>query len=218
MQKLIELFKKASYFLFPYFILLISAITILLIFSKVQIHIWVNQHWSYFGDLLFPKITFFGNGLFVIIVIVLLLFYKFGYSILFAVTYAISGLVVQLVKNLLFPHMQRPIAYLHNIYQLHLVQGVQMYSSKSFPSGHSATAFAFFLCFAFLTKNKYLQFLYFICACLIAYSRIYLSEHFLLDITTGSFIGTITTMVYYSFYHNYKAVWLNKSIITIIKK
>ncbi len=218
MQKLIELFKKVNYFLIPYFILLISTITILIIFSKAQIHIWVNQHWSNFGDLVFPKITFFGNGLFVIIVIVLLLFYKFGYSILVAVTYAISGLAVQLIKNFLFPHMQRPIAYLHNIYQLHLVHGVQMYSSKSFPSGHSATAFAFFLCLAFLTKNKYLQFLYFLCACLIAYSRIYLSEHFLLDITTGSFIGTITTMIYFSYYQKYKANWLNKSLLNIFKK
>lgn len=218
MQHYKEILKQSRYFLLPYLVILVIAIGVLTLFTKAQIHIWINQHWSEFGDSVFPRITFLGDGIFVIGVIILLLFYRFGYSILVAATYAISGIVVQLIKNFISPHIQRPVPYLEGIYNLHLVQGVQILSSKSFPSGHSASAFALFLCFAFLTKNKLLQFVFFMIACLIAFSRVYLSQHFLIDITTGSAIGAIATIIYYNYHLKIKGDWMNKSIITVFKK
>ena len=61
---------------------------------------------------------------------------------------------------------------------LHLVEGIDLHSVNSFPSGHSASAFALFLCLTIIIKNKALQPIFFTIACLVAYSRVYLRNTF----------------------------------------
>jgi membrane-associated phospholipid phosphatase len=41
-------------------------------------------------------------------------------------------------------------------------------------------------------KSKAIVIVFFLCALLVAYSRIYLSQHFLIDVLAGSLIGTGT--------------------------
>ena len=75
----------------------------------------------------------------------------------------------------------------------------------SFPSGHTATFFAFFfslsiICCAENIKGKnILSFLCFLCATFGAYTRIYLSQHFALDIFAGILIATLSTILLYYF-------------------
>jgi membrane-associated phospholipid phosphatase len=114
--------------------------------------------------------------------------------------------------------MPRPNIYFKDIYNLHLVKGVEILHSFSFPSGHSATAFALFLCLSLITRKKIMQLLYFILACLIAYSRIYLSQHFLMDAVAGSLIGVFTVLLYYYFHQQIKGEWMDKSLLTLKKK
>ncbi len=56
-----------------------------------------------------------------------------------------------------------------------------------FPSGHAAGAFAGAVVFAYFDKKR--RYLYFTIASLIAFSRIYLHCHYLLDIISGALIG-----------------------------
>jgi membrane-associated phospholipid phosphatase len=75
----------------------------------------------------------------------------------------------------------------------------------SFPSGHTATFFAFFfslsiICCAENIKGKnILSFLCFLCATFGAYTRIYLSQHFALDIFAGILIAILSTLLLYYF-------------------
>jgi membrane-associated phospholipid phosphatase len=209
--------KKSGYFIIPYILLLISCIFILCSYNKTEIHIWSNIHNTPFLDFFFAKITFFGNGIFVIILCILLSFYRFRYSIFLFSTFAISGIIVQIVKRFILPGMPRPNIYFKGIYDLHFVKGVEILHSFSFPSGHSATAFALCLSLTIITKNKILQVALFFFACLIAYSRIYLSQHFLIDAVAGSLIGVFTTLVYYYFHQRIKREWMDKSLLTIKK-
>jgi undecaprenyl-diphosphatase len=65
----------------------------------------------------------------------------------------------------------------------------------SFPSGHSAGAFAG----AWLLNNKFPKFAllrYFI-ASLVAFSRIYLGDHYPGDVASGSLSGLVFAMVFY---------------------
>jgi membrane-associated phospholipid phosphatase len=59
-----------------------------------------------------------------------------------------------------------------------------------------------FCLLAFYTKNNFLKVIYFLIAFLIAYSRMYLSEHFLKDVYTGSIIGVCSALLVYSWVMN----------------
>jgi membrane-associated phospholipid phosphatase len=97
----------------------------------------------------------------------------------------------------------------YNHLVLPLVQGVEMYHGNSFPSGHASTFFMFctccvvFLTFHYIREGKLrdlrtkilfnvtlLSLLVF--ATLAAFSRVYLSQHFLSDVCVGSIIGFTT--------------------------
>ena len=61
---------------------------------------------------------------------------------------------------------------------------------NSFPSGHTTAAFAFFCALSILArKHPLLQSLFFLLAAGVAYSRMYLSQHFLADVLAGSLLA-----------------------------
>ena len=72
----------------------------------------------------------------------------------------------------------------------------------SFPSGHTSAAFAFFTCLALMTPRKFAP-LWMTAAWAVAYSRIYLSQHFLEDILLGSIIGVLSSCIVYVLMDNY---------------
>jgi membrane-associated phospholipid phosphatase len=80
-------------------------------------------------------------------------------------------------------------------------------TSRSFPSGHATSAFAIFLAVALISGNRYVKVLCFIFACLVAFSRVYLSQHFLIDIIAGSMIGCIGTLAVYELFYKTDHRW-----------
>jgi len=207
--------KINRWFFLPYILTAISAIVIILIFSKASVHLFFNSFFSDFADIFFKYLTIIGDGIIIPFLLIMLVFIRFRYAFFLLSTYAISGLFTQLLKRTFFIKSQRPTIFFEDIAQLHLVSGVEQLSWKSFPSGHSTTAFAIMICFAILCKNNTLKFLFFILAALIAYSRVYLSQHFLNDILAGSFIGTITGLWMYQLIKPLKWEWLDKNVMEL---
>ena len=144
--------------------------------------------------------------------------FSFRKSIYILVTYIGTGLFAQILKRLFFSHMVRPVKFFDGMYQLHLVPGVQMYSGHSFPSGHATSAFALFLCLAIIADRKYWSFLFSIIAILVAYSRVYLSQHFLLDVYFGSIIGTAGALILNRYIYHSEKKWMELSIIQLFRK
>mgnify|MGYP000387859437 CR=1 FL=1 len=67
----------------------------------------------------------------------------------------------------------------------------------SFPSGHASSAFAGASIFASFDKKR--RIFYYVIAIIISYSRIYLSCHYLMDVTIGALIGYLisrATVIY----------------------
>lgn len=134
----------------------------------------------------------------------------------YAMAEVMAAIVVRIVK--LCFNMPRPITFFSQLaaygypeyadYDIHaiLVDGVAMREWMSFPSGHTSTFFVFFtMSFLLMSKKKTSIDLWsgiFTISCLICalaggYSRIYLSQHFLLDVCAGSVIGVLSaTMIY----------------------
>ncbi|MCA1759425.1 MAG: phosphatase PAP2 family protein, partial [Bacteroidales bacterium] len=87
----------------------------------------------------------------------------------------------------------------------------------SFPSGHTATAFSVFLMLALITKNRWGKLALFFGAVVVAYSRVYISQHFLVDITAGSIISVLLMVLSFYWVKKWDKPWLNKSVLTIAK-
>jgi membrane-associated phospholipid phosphatase len=93
-----------------------------------------------------------------------------------------------------------------------------MMGLNSFPSGHATSAFAIFTSLALVSNNKFLKIIFFLFAFLSAFSRTYLSQHWLVDITIGSLIGTLFSLVlYFAFYQSNKLQNLNKPLFNFNK-
>lgn len=211
-------FKKDQWFYFPYLLVLLICSIFVFLFSKTDLHIWINQHQPQFLDAFFRNITILGDGIILPVFIIITLFISFRYSLLIVSSFLISGFIVQILKHTIFSNINRPVKYMEHIYNLRLINGVHQYYFNSFPSGHSASAFVFFLCFAMIFKQNYFKIAMLFCALLVAFSRVYLSQHFLIDIVGGSLIGVLITFAANIWLTNIKKSWLNENILTISRK
>jgi membrane-associated phospholipid phosphatase len=186
-------------------------------YGKKPLHLYFNHLNSPFQDIFFKYFTNFGDGWFAIgILIVLLFFINIRKIVIGLAAFLISGLVSQILKKVFFSDHLRP-SKCFSPDQLHYVEGVALHSYNSFPSGHSTTAFAIFLFLAFVFKNKFYQVIFVIIACLTAYSRVYLSQHFFEDVAVGGIIGIGSFFLSYFIFNNLKINWFDKNIKTILR-
>jgi membrane-associated phospholipid phosphatase len=77
----------------------------------------------------------------------------------------------------------------------YFIDGVTHIGFSSFPSGHSTSIFALVTLLALFDKNKKGNVGYLLAAVAVGYSRIYLGQHFLGDVLTGSCIGVLTAVM-----------------------
>lgn len=166
---LAKVLRNNLFFLIPYTLLLLGAGCVLLLYPKGDIHLWINQFYSPFFDRFFRLITLLGDGWFVTLPVVLLLFVSLRDSVYVLIAYLSTGLVAQILKRFVFEDCIRPFRYFQDNVQLHLVDGVRMLSGHSFPSGHSTSAFALFLSLALISRNRTIKMLSFIIAAVVAF-------------------------------------------------
>ncbi len=193
MNTLKQIYKENKAFLLPYLAFFLLALLFAIFQGRVNSQIFVNKLNTPFLDQFFKYTTYLGTGYFLVLVIFVIALFRgkeAGGLLLSAIVFTI---LVQALKFTIGGY--RPSVYfeLHSAYQLHFVQGVRLLREHSFPSGHSATAFGIFFFLAGMTRKNWLKGLYLIIAFLIAYSRVYLSQHFIIDVTVGSFIGVLSS-------------------------
>lgn len=177
---------------------------VLLHIDKFEIHRMINRHVEN-GKVstFFMYITHIGDGVFAVILIFVLLFVNIRKASFLFLAYVGSSLVTTVLKKFFYADYYRPY-FLFNFFKrekLNLIDGVEILSNNSFPSGHSTSAFAVFFTLIFMTKNHALKALYFLTACTAAFSRTYISQHWLVDIYIGSIIGvSFSVLFYFVFY------------------
>jgi membrane-associated phospholipid phosphatase len=146
---------------------------------------------------------------------------KVRYGIFAIVALLLTGLLSQLLKHYAFPDELRPSGLI-DIQDLNLVLGVDLHRRFSFPSGHTTAAFCMYSVLSLISSSKYkkLGALYFILALGSGASRVYLNQHFPVDVLAGSVLGVGFTLVCYVVGENLfkKRVypWAEKSVVTHI--
>lgn len=188
-------------------LLIVTGAAAVFYWTKADVFRILNQQHSYPGDLFFKYVTYVGDGLFMIVLAVVLIgLGRRKLGILMILSFLLAGLVAQTVKRI--NPQPRPGLYFSNQPQLmpgcgvHCVDGNLLKGNNSFPSGHTTTAFAMFSLLAFASRNKLYQLLFFVTAVIVGYSRVYLGQHFFLDVLAGAVIGYLTSFLLLYIFRN----------------
>lgn len=210
-----KLLKENRFFILPYLFALLICAALLLIYSKPELHILSNKANSPFFDIFFKYATSLGDGAVIAILTIALLFVRYRFAIVFLSGSLLTAGIINLFKKVLLGTVYRPSKYfeLYESYQLHFVEGVKLNALQSFPSGHTGTAFNVFFMLALLSPNRWLKLFWFFMAAVVGYSRVYLSQHFLVDISVGSILGTSIIFLFYWLLSRSNKAFLDKSLI-----
>jgi membrane-associated phospholipid phosphatase len=151
----------------------------------------INGNHSAFQDEFFKAITHLGSGVIFIVPVLAFLFVQFRLALVGVLVGVLHGVLVSILKRWIFPFLERPRNVLNNEL-LYFVPGVEVHGLHAFPSGHTATIFALSMFISLATRDRRVALLMLTISLLVAYSRIYLLEHFLLDVAGGSVVGVVT--------------------------
>ncbi len=195
MKTLLKIINKNSFFYISFLALTIACMFFLIFYSKADTFIIMNGFHTSLLTILFQNITFCGDGLFIIIVftIIMISFKKYrDLGVVLLISYLSSGLLSQVIKQ--FVTSPRPSVYFES---LHYAYYIDTFSNcrigfRSFPSGHTASAFAMVTVLTSYFKKRHVWALCFLFAVAIGYSRIYLAHHFLIDVLAGALIGVLS--------------------------
>jgi membrane-associated phospholipid phosphatase len=210
-------FKQYWAFFIPYLLFVLTFSVLILCNSKANLHLWMTSFNSPGSDLFFHYYTYIGDWI-PYAAVVGLLFYKFRIAFFVLVSQLVTGLISIIIKQTW--NEPRPILYFKQHFpsvQLHQIAGEHINLYHSFPSGHTITAFAFFLALAFYTTKPTLHFLYFVLALFVGFSRVYLSQHFAIDVQIGSLIGVFVTILCKYYFDKLPMKWADGSLLKYSK-
>lgn len=198
-----RLLRSNLYFLLPYLLFAVLGGIILLSYTKREIHLAVNGHYSSAGDIIFYGFTQLGDGLVAALVGIVVLWRWRRQGLALAGAMLGGMAIAQVLKHVFFSHEPRPKLYFESISEkIRLVPDFNNYIYDSFPSGHTTQAFALCCSIAFMLPQRYnwAKFLLFCTALSIGYSRMYLSQHFFRDVYFGALIGTSMAILFFTLF------------------
>ena len=217
-------FRTLYVYVIPYLVLLMVILGLMYAYPKPELHLMLNAHHTSLQDSFFKYYSVLAEWPLYVLALLPLLWKKYKMTIFFAMCELTGGAILQLLKHII--SHDRPVSVFEQ-YQdltLPLVEGVTMYHSNSFPSGHASTFFMFCTCLVIILAYRYSQadkphctkaqilfnaslLLLLVLAVLGSYSRVYLSQHFLSDVCVGSLIGFTTPFLIFLAYPKISATW-----------
>jgi membrane-associated phospholipid phosphatase len=185
--------KNANTFWLLALAFLLVALPFAFALPAAQPTLWANSHHNPTLDFFFKWITKIAEWPVVAVAVILAFTEHWKTGVWVGLCYAVEALSVAAVKVWLKaprPRIETGISALHE------VQGEAIHAYNSFPSGHTAAAFMGFGFISLMTKNRYLQGLCALGAALVAYSRMYLGQHYLRDVIAGEIIALVILLLY----------------------
>lgn len=173
--------------------------------GKEEFFLLLNHDLGNAGDWFFFIFTKLGEGWWWILIAAWLTWKKKKQLLLYTFfCFALSTLFIQGGKHLVFPGEKRPYNAIKNKDRIHTVSMEKPHSFNSFPSGHSATGFTFYL-FLSLIFGGWWLIAGLVAALLIGYSRVYLAQHFPVDVAGGMICAALAATISYAIVRKYFA-------------
>ncbi|SDG66214.1 PAP2 superfamily protein [Prevotella communis] len=220
------LIRLVSLYVIPYLLLLTAILVMMYIYPKPELHLMLNSFHSGVLDFFFKFYTLMAEWPLYVLAFLPSLWKRNKMTLFFAMCELTGGTILQILKHTI--SNPRPVSVFEDYPDLvlPLVQGVDMHHSNSFPSGHASTFFMFCTCSVivlayFFSRKDALKTLrnqilfdvalvaLLVLAAMGAYSRVYLSQHFLSDVCVGSIIGFTTPFLMF---------WLCRNKVLKLKK
>ena len=164
--------------------------------EKLLMHAQINSRHYPVTDHFFRYFTHLGDGLVpTAIALFLLAFRTWRQFLIVAFSATFSSIIAQVLKRFFFADSDRPSMFFDRMPGIQTVTGLDFYQHFSFPSGHTTAAFSTGLAVAILIGGQRAGFACAVLASAIGFSRIYLSQHFTIDVIGGATIGTFTALL-----------------------
>lgn len=190
---MIRTLRDNLWFLVPWAVLLITTIGMMAALPRIELHLALNSCHTEAADTFFRIFTNVGGNL-PWVVCAAVLIWKLWAGLYLTAGQVIGTIIVYPLKHL-FAHPRPLTVFAEAGVELPTVAGVSLHAWNSFPSGHTVAAFALMFGLAAMLPRWWQKLLCFVVAALAAYSRIYLSQHFLDDVVAGSVIGIVSTLL-----------------------
>lgn len=210
--------KQYSLFILLLIFFQVTGILFSLFYSQADLFLAVNKLHDNTADKIFMVITHLGDWPVTLFLAILCLFINFRFSLVLIATMLYTGFFTQVIK-LIVQH-PRPSVYFENITPIYTIKNYVLQNSLSFPSGHTTCIFSLAITLSYIIAAKNRQVLLFCIALIVAFSRVYLSQHFFKDLLAGSLIGTFFALHLLWLFERQKWFWagrLNSSILTLTK-
>ena len=188
--------KSEKYFLIPFVIIWIVGLTFWFIIDKVGMHLVLNGFHTFELDVFFKYFTQVGGWVPCAVGGVFLLLKRWRIASVILAGQLVATLITTPLKRII--RAPRPSVILSELgIDFPMVEGVDLHSTLSFPSGHTSAAFAFCFAVALFCTKWWQKMLCLLVAIFCGYSRIYLSQHFLEDVLAGSVVGVVSILLLY---------------------
>ena len=162
----------------------------------------INGANNAFADIVFQGLTSIAEVVLPILLLVYLIRFQKAYALPYVYSYALSTGLIQILKHFVFSEALRPLAYFASSgLKWHLVEGLPIHSYNSMPSGHTGAAFFMFFWVAVLLRRWHWGLFAGLVAVGVAYSRVYLFQHFPVDTLVGAAIGVSSSALFYSIHY-----------------
>ncbi|MCG8318140.1 MAG: phosphatase PAP2 family protein [Cytophagales bacterium] len=189
---------KSGLFLFLFAAFLLFGAFLVLFIPKGELILFISDHRHPFMDMFFRYFTHLGNATICLVLFAIFLFVKFVHAIRILILTIVQAVLVYLFKHLWFNNLPRPKVHFNGVAELNFIEGVDIHRYDTFPSGHTVTAFALATLLSMIFyKRMYLSFFLFMAATLVAFSRVYLMQHFFVDVYIGAMLGVLASLITY---------------------
>ena len=171
-------------------------------FERIDQLLLINGANNAFADIVFQGLTSIAEVVLPILLLVYLIRFQKAYALPYVYSYALSTGLIQVLKHFVFSEALRPLAYFASSgVKWHLVEGLPIHSYNSMPSGHTGAAFFMFFWVAVLLRRWHWGLFAGLIAVGVAYSRVYLFQHFPVDTLVGAAIGVSSSALFYSIHY-----------------
>ncbi|MDO6737815.1 phosphatase PAP2 family protein [Wenyingzhuangia sp. 2_MG-2023] len=186
------------------------------VYPKGEVVLMMNRIHSPFWNLVFTKLSSIGNALSIFFFLAIVLWkFELKYLYFFVLAFLLESLIIVLSKNLIFKGAPRPYLFFEAqgiLDQVDFVEGIKINKRKSFPSGHTAYSFCMATFFALKVNKVRFSIFLSVFAAFVGMSRMYLVQHFFMDVFTGAVVGISMTCVAYLLVFKTEKEWYNKRL------
>lgn len=179
--------------------------------------LFLNQHHHPFFDIFFSMLTHLGDGIILVVILPALALRKVSFAVFLTLASIVETLLILITKHGLFKGVPRPAEYLKGV-SFYQVPGADLHYWNSFPSGHTATGMMIAAAFMIIySQKKHLHWIFLSAGMAVALSRVYLMQHFFIDVFAGAALGLLSAWIgrvlYFQFFPGKK---LNRSLLVFL--